>query len=264
MVTEYELYSDERYVRHAEHRYLFLGGLICTDSGRDRLVRSIRSPQSPYAEMRWSKISKSYLNEYCRWADVFFDDPFARFVILQVDKSSSNYQAFRREKKSRDAAKQSVFYQFLMVAFCPLRDTKRWWVFPDAGFFSRDRVVETVEYLLNTTYKKAYGQNTSRTIRLARARDSRNTDLIQLADILLGAFSCWVLGIDPVSQAKRDFMHHCRSSYDRASATRKGIARVHVIQWAPEDKFVYPQALPKPHANPNSVPNFELPRPAGA
>jgi hypothetical protein len=78
VITEYELYSDERGVRHDGHRYLFLGGLICTDSGRDRLIRSIRSPQSPCAEMRWSKMSKSYLNEYCRLADVFFEDPFAR------------------------------------------------------------------------------------------------------------------------------------------------------------------------------------------
>jgi hypothetical protein len=185
-------------------------------------------------------------------------------VILQVDKSSSDYQAFRREKKSRDAAKQSVFYQFLMVAFCPLRDTKRWWVFPDAGFFSQDRVLETVEYRLNTTYKKAYGQKTNRIIHLARARDSRNTDLIQPTDILLGAFSCWLLGIDPASRAKSDFMHHCRSAYDRARATSKEIARVHVNQWAPEDNVVYPQALPKPHANPSSFANFQLAKPAGA
>ena len=37
MFTEYELYSDERVVRHEGSRYLFLGGVICTDNGRVRL-----------------------------------------------------------------------------------------------------------------------------------------------------------------------------------------------------------------------------------
>src|SRR5204862_5361581 len=46
----------------------------------------------------------------------------------------------------------SVFYQFLLVSFGRLGDKKRWWVYPEAGFFSKDIVLDRVEFLLNRSY----------------------------------------------------------------------------------------------------------------
>ena len=37
MITEYELYSDEREHRNASGKHLLLGGIVCTDNGRKRL-----------------------------------------------------------------------------------------------------------------------------------------------------------------------------------------------------------------------------------
>jgi hypothetical protein len=65
-----------------------------------------------------------------------------------------------------------MFYQFLLVTFGPLRDTKRWWVYPDSGLFSREAVLTRVEFLFNLTYKQAFGPKSSRIIRLARSCDS--------------------------------------------------------------------------------------------
>src|SRR6266545_3611141 len=100
MITEYELYSDERYEGHNK---LLPGGLVVTDSGRERIAT----------------------------------DPFPRFYCLIVDLSTGAWKQFRRSGgrgPKRDAKLASVLYQFLLVTFGPLRDTKRWWVYPDAGF----------------------------------------------------------------------------------------------------------------------------------
>jgi len=98
MITEYELYSDERY--HGD-RYLLLGGIICTERGAERLraeCNAVRVKFQLKREMRWGKISKSFLQSYIAWADVFFKDPYARFVVLEVDKASPAWANFNPRK----------------------------------------------------------------------------------------------------------------------------------------------------------------------
>ncbi|GIW91503.1 MAG: hypothetical protein KatS3mg109_1935 [Pirellulaceae bacterium] len=247
MITEYELYSDERYQRHKNSRYLFIGGIICTNKGRERIHRKLEEVRSRFnlaREMRWNRVSRSFLEAYRSWVDVFFEDPFARYSILTVNLSEPDWRNFRPKedrRPARDDKLASVFYQFLLVSFGPLRDTKRWWVYPDAGFFSRDTVLGRVEFLFNRTYKKAFGAKTSRIIRLARARDSRNEDLIQLADVLLGAIGCHILGSIPTSDARRCLVEHCAERMGGQLETRSGLDRVKSTIWVPPEKFSYPR-----------------------
>jgi hypothetical protein len=73
-----------------------------------------------------------------------------------------------------------------------------------AGLFSKDAVFDRVEFLFNRTYKRAFGPKSSRVIRLVRPRDSSATDLIQLTDVLLGAFTC-----SPASDSSRSWPGLC-------------------------------------------------------
>ena len=192
--------------------------------------------------MKWGKVSVGYLDAYRQWADVFFDDPTSRFSVLWVDLSSRDWQSFRPRpdrRASQDDRLASVFYQFLLVTFGALRDTKRWWVYPDAGLFSRDTVLDRVEFLFNRTYKQAFGPKSSRIIRLARSRDSACTDLVQLADVLLGVLSFRVLSSTPDGAAKVDLVRHCLGRLDREPSTRRGLARLAFQKWQPPDRFKY-------------------------
>ncbi len=181
MIGEYEIYADEHY--HAQ-RYLMVGGIICTDkrreSLRERLIQ-LRKEFGLAREMRWAKVSRQYLDAYKAWADVFLKDRFARFSLLVIDKTDPAWKQLRprhKRRTSQDDRLASAFYQFLLVSFGKLTDMKRWWVYPDQGFFSRDIVLSRVEFLFNRTYKLAFGPKTSRIIRLMWARDSKAEDLI--------------------------------------------------------------------------------------
>jgi hypothetical protein len=226
-------------------RYFFLGGIVCTRTARDRLLSSlsqVRDRQLSH-EMKWGKVSEAYLDAYKDWTDVFFDDPFSRYSTLCVDLSSRDWQSFspRRDRQhaSDDDRLASLFHQFLLTSFGVLRDTKRWWVFPDAGLFSRDSVLERVEFRFNRTYKGAFGPKSSRVIRLARSRDSSATDLIQLTDVLLGVFSRLFLGSQPTSPAKVALMRHCRVRLDSEPTTCRGLSRLACQRWQPPDRFQY-------------------------
>jgi len=152
---------------------------VVTDRGCSRLLQKLSNVRVYHGlsrEMKWEKVSRRYADAYRAWIDVFFEDPFARYSLFQIDVSGPAWNSFQPrtdQRASRDDRLASAYHQFLLVTFGTLRDTKRWWVYPDAGFFSRDSVLDRVEFLFNRTYKIAFGPQHSRIIRLARARDGR-------------------------------------------------------------------------------------------
>jgi hypothetical protein len=165
--------------------------------------------------------------------------------MLSVNQSTADWRRFRaqfRGNSGNDLALASVYYQFLLIAFGRLRDTKRWWVYPDAGFFSRDSILDRVEFLFNRTYKRAFGQKSSRIIRLARSIDSKVSDLIQLTDLLLACKACTQYGYNAESQAKSSLLKHFRGRMASSTGrTQRGLPRFLVRGWVPQDQFDYAQ-----------------------
>jgi hypothetical protein len=241
MTTEYQLYADERWTGH----WFWLGGVVGTDKGCSRLLRELSDVRAHHGlsrEMKWEKVSKSYFDAYRAWVDVFFEDPFVRFSLLQIDLSSREWASLQPRpghRPSRDDRLISAYYQFLLVTFRPLRDSKRWWVYPDAGLFSQDKVLDRVEFLFNRTYKLAFGPKHSRIIRLARARDSAMTDLVQLADVLLGALSFYVLSDRPDSLPRAQLVDHCAARLAVNPTTQRGMPRLSIKHWVPPEHFTY-------------------------
>jgi hypothetical protein len=248
LITEYELYADERETKSRSGHYFWLGGVVCTDKGRSRLLDGLSKVRSRYArsgEMKWGKVSDyaDTLDVYRAWVDIFFEDPFARYSLLQIDVSSQDWSSFRPRpgrRRYHDDRLASAYHQFLLVTFSPLRDTKRWSVYPDAGLFSRpDKVLDRVEFLFNRTYKLAFGPKSSRIIRLARERDSANTDLIQLADVLLGAFTFHILDERPQNRARVQLVDHCVARLSASPTTRQGPPRLSFNRWVLPERFAY-------------------------
>ena len=236
-------YSDERQVHYSATRRLFLGGIVTTDKGRSRLLRGLAEVRREYSllrEMKWEKVSVAYIDAYEAWVDVFRADPFARFSMLEINTSSTEWASFR--SRNRESSLASAFHQFLLVTFGRLSDSKRWSIYPDAGLFSRDKVLKQVEFRFNRTYKKAFGPKSSRVIRLSNSCDSARSDLIQLADVLLGAVTCNVLGQRPESAARAQLVRYCEQTLPfEASVTQRGIPRFSVFRWVVPEDFDYRQ-----------------------
>lgn len=233
MITEYELYSDERVHRNASGKHLLLGGVVCTDNGRKRLREALSKVRLRFSlshEMRWAKVSKAYLDAYTEWMGVFFQDPFARFSLLSINESDWRQIHPRSETApSHDEQRAEQFYEFLTFTFGPPRDTRKWWVYPDAGFFSKDAVLSKVETLYNRTH---YGLGRGRFIRRADSRDSRSEDLIQLSDVLLAVIACDMLGPMPTSPPKRSMVEYWQQQHADTPTTRKGLDRLSYSTWA--------------------------------
>jgi hypothetical protein len=240
MITEYELYSDER--KDTPKGYLILGGIVCTNRGRERLLAGLSESRKCHGlghEIGWGKVSKSYLDGFKAYLDVFFDDPHARYSVLVVHLVSAEGHA-SLGKMRHDDMLASIYYQFLHTTFGRLSDTKRWWVYPDAGFFSKDTVLDRVEFLFNRTYKKAFGPKSSRIVRLARALDSKRSNLIQLADLMLGCVALAKFDRAPESIPRREFLAHFTARRDASLVTERGLSRFVIRSWVPPEQFEYP------------------------
>jgi len=183
------------------------------------------------------------LAAYTSWVDVFLQDSYSRFCVLVIDTSGLDWRELKAEcagKTKSDRKRASAFHQFMLVSFGKLRDTKRWSVILDRGLFNRDERVDQVEFLFNRTYKKAFGPKVSRTIRMARPRDSKQEDLIQLADVLLGVVSHKVRQVTPGSIGRRGVFISCDEQLRKAPQTKTGLNKLEVHQWVPPSRFKYP------------------------
>jgi len=129
MITEYELYSDERY---QDSSSLLLGGVICTEQRRailESALRKVRSEAILTHEMRWAKISKKYLDAYKAWIDVFFDDPYPRFSLLRVNLS--DHYGDRSVPGTTAGQQRMTNWHLFSINSClylsaHCEDTKRW------------------------------------------------------------------------------------------------------------------------------------------
>jgi hypothetical protein len=241
-IAEYEVYSDERWDKTLQANHMCLGGIICTNKGCARLLSalaSVRTSERLDGEAGWKKVSNYHIEAYKKWLDIFFDDPHARFNLLVVNLGSADWQTMKGRSK-RDQYLASTYYQFLLTTFGRLSDTKRWWVYPDAGFFSRDKVLDQVEFVFNRTYKKAFPKS-SRVIRLARARDSKKHDLIQLADLLLGCEACTQHSITPDSVPRKVLLDYYQDRRRTTPTTERRFAKISVRDWVLPEKFTYSQ-----------------------
>lgn len=166
-VTEYEVYSDERY----QEEQAFLGALIVTNKGRDRLTQEIQQIRQAFSlgrELKWGKVSKNYLDGYKSLLDMFFKDPYARFVYITANKEESG-------------DKMAWFESFLRKVIGKPRNLKVWYVFHDEGFFRSSNDLKKVRSKIDSQYWGLYKKHT---IRFAKEVNSKQQDLIQLADTL--------------------------------------------------------------------------------
>jgi hypothetical protein len=168
---------------------MVLGGLILRAEDValfNDTIRKFREETKMYGELKWTKVSRSKLSVYKRFIDYFFalnntDRLFFRCIIIdnhQVDHSKFS-------KGDKELGFYKFFYQLLLHCFGRYaKEDSRYIILFDER--TSKYPLNTLKIILNRGIKKSFGL-TSDVIRSVEARESRGSNLIQLADILMGA-----------------------------------------------------------------------------
>jgi hypothetical protein len=154
-------------------------------------IAKARSPELPRGEAKWVKVSKAKLAAYKRLVDVLFDHSgAAHFHCLVVDTTLLDHRRF--DEGSREIGFNKEVYQLAMKC-ARLYPTALFHVYPDQR--ETTQMPEDLRLILNRGCRKK-GDKRDWPFRRCQFRDSKNTLLLQLTDIVAGSLAFKLNGHD--------------------------------------------------------------------
>ena len=166
-------------------------------------IQAFRHEQGMFAELKWTRVSSQKLPQYRRFVEYFFalnNTNRLQFHCIIIDNHLVDHRRFSHGDKELGFYK--FYYQFLLHRFGALCVKQ-----PDARFMVHldDRTsrysLATLKLILNRGGKKRYGIDCAPFVAV-EPRDSKEVELLQVCDVLLGAIGFQKNGYDLVAGAK--------------------------------------------------------------
>lgn len=205
--TLYDIYADES--RQNKDRFMVLGGIITPSANIqaiDDTMAKFRDETNMRSELKWSKVSNQKFAEYKRFVDFFFslnDNDKFHFHCLVVDNHKINHHRYNQGDK--EVGFYKFYYQLLLHKFGrPYGKDNSLHVRLDHR--TTPYSLDDLKLVLNNGYKKAK-HSTHEPFRSVEPRNSKNSELMQINDIILGAISSCRNGVHLLAetrQSKRD------------------------------------------------------------
>jgi len=201
-VTFYHVYADES--RQDAHRYMLYGMVFVPRGEVEQAlltdIAAFRKEESLTAEMKWGKVSKGMLHIYKQYMDIFFAHPGAAFRCLVVDTHKIDYRAFH------DNDRETAFFKFYYYALSRnLASAHEYVVFADDR--QTKQTLRWFELQAQVNYHWLRQGEKGAVVRSLQPVDSKDHDLLQLADLFIGG-----IGYDPdeydTSEHRLDFVRH--------------------------------------------------------
>jgi len=180
---DFEIYCDEsrqelfRTRRKAQGVYVIIGGVWIEATKRTYykdLIRQLRERHRVYGEFKWNRVSPSRLDFYLDLVHLFFREEMRfRCVVLARDEMDA--------VRFHEADEELMFYKFYYQLLHPwILDLNRYRIFVDMK-------TNRVPNRLRTLKRVLSNANLTSEILDVQALPSKEVDLIQLTDVLIGA-----------------------------------------------------------------------------
>lgn len=184
MSLAFNIYCDEScHLEHDSSKAMVLGAVWCPhERVRDLGVRlrEIKKEHglSPAFELKWTKVGPAKLPYYREVLDYFFDEASLHFRALVVpDKSRLDHAAYHQD---HDTFYYKMYFDLLKVLFDP---KAQYQIFLDIKDTKSQHKVDHLKEVLRSAHYDAQ-KSMIRKIQQIRSHES---ELLQLADLLIGA-----------------------------------------------------------------------------
>ncbi len=181
-LTYATLYCDESDTDGSGSFYF--GALMCSIERAailDAALKAVKEDKGCTGhEMKWTKVSRKMLPAYKAFVDIFLNDPYSQFTVTEVIRDRA-WTTWGRNEEERFFKSYYVFlrrnlrlFYYHYDLYLDYKDSKwyRW---------------SSLEYAVNNGLKKYYDHLKGRTFAKIEALDSKESDLLQLVDVLLNA-----------------------------------------------------------------------------
>ena len=183
---------------------MVIGGIITARENETRFSEAMtlyRQSHRMFSELKWTKVSDQKLPEYRALMDLFFSlTPALMFKAIVVDTSEIDHRRFNQNDAELGFYK--LMYQFLLHSFGrELGRQDQCLVFLDQRTTSKYKLA-ALRAILNHGLRKKY-HFAHFPVRDIQPKNSKDSDLIQVADILMGAIGYEMNGAHTRTGAKR-------------------------------------------------------------
>lgn len=227
----YLLYCDENNIQAAH--YMLIGGLWLRQPLEETLrahLTQVRQQFNMTAEFKWTKVSQAKIPAYQAWVDGFFTLREAEFRCIVVDTTLLDYHTYH--KNDQELGFYKFYYQLVSRNIQP---GNLYWLYTDERTNRKKNRLDVLKIITNRYWKK---KANCEPLRAVEPRRSHGEDILQLADVLLGAVGyAWNEGKN--SPAKMELMAHIAKRLGRPSlrlATSPSFKRFNIWQWQPSEQ----------------------------
>lgn len=181
---DFEVYSDESGLEaltdKKAHKYMAIGSIWLPKAQREQFKADFKSVLDEYhkqGELKWNKVSPSYVDLYIALLDMFFSVDYLRFRAIVVESSKIDHITYNNQDAELGFYK--FYYQLL-----------HHWVYDFNSYdFYVDHKVNRHHNRLHTLREALDLSNLSSKINRVQALPSDESVGIQLADVLTGLVS---------------------------------------------------------------------------
>lgn len=227
-ITDVEIYCDESnpdlFSAGSKHsQYLLIGGIKLLSETRKKLkadIMKIRNHYSLFTEFKWNKVSHHKLDFYKSLVDLFFEyGNDVRFRSIVIDCYQVNLQ--RYHENDAELGFYKFYYQLLNNWF---GNNYRYSIFTDLKTNrEKNRLLHLKECLNNSHFMSHVSQ--------IQALPSRQVDLLQFADLLLGITNAKMNRQIKYNTAKMELLQYFEDRLGREiSPTRKDEIKYNVFK----------------------------------
>lgn len=183
------IYCDEScHLENDNQKSMVLGGVYCSNDVKKKIFSEIRQIKikhklDKFFEIKWTKVSPSKLDFYIDIIDYFFNNPELYFRGLIVpDKSQLRHTEFNQ---NHDDFYYKMYYCMLKEILYP---NNLYNIYLDVKDTNGSLKINKLNFYLKIIIMKQYSirQHLIKNIQEVRSQD---IELIQLADLIIGAIS---------------------------------------------------------------------------
>ncbi len=229
------IYCDESsHLENDKQKVMVLGAVWCPYEKKDEIFERIREIKIKHKlkrdfEIKWTKVSKSKVEFYLDIIDYFFDDDDLHFRALVVpDKTILDHKKMNQD---HDTWYYKMYFSMLKVLIDPHAKNR---IFMD---IKDTRSANKMRKLHNVLCTDQYDFNRD-IIEIVQTVRSHEVELIQLADLLIGAVSYVNKGLS-TNEGKLKVIERIqkRSGYSLTLTTYLKESKFNIFIWHPGNKY---------------------------
>jgi hypothetical protein len=207
MTDTYNIYCDEScHLENDRKPIMAISAIWCPIEKTKQISKEIRGIKTKHGlsknlEIKWTKVSPAKIQFYQAIVDYFFDQPDLHFRTILIKKDTLDHQEHRQ---THDEWYYKMCFVLLKEIIDPVNSYR---IYIDI----KDTRSETKRSKLEEILKNAKYDPSGEIIEKVQQICSRESEIMQLADLLMGAvryFTEYNVTVKSKSKAKNDLINH--------------------------------------------------------